>query len=448
MLTCFYALGGINYKNGVITTCPRQANQLVFAHETILPSEIFNHKNFKELRKSLYQNKWPSGCVTCENMEQVGAKSMRKDYVLNSDNFFHKPRKDDYSDGDPQNNKLKDEKTEIRLYDCYNPITHEVNTKGLRHVEFRFSTACNFSCLHCSKVYSSGWTKKLRNYEPDQEVILNDLRQLLGTEHRHGPNDRNEMSLSIEESLKIVEDLNENFPLLQYVDFAGGELLYQKQFFPTLKKLADHPNAKNIKISFHTNFNADFDVALLSKHLECFGSSAIIISVDAGKTFYSYFRNGGEWDKLKNNIQEFKKINDFTWVDMSCTTSIYQMLDIYDVFDSFYDLNLNFDASIVQTPQYLDPSLILYDFYDETMKDIEKTYELIEKRQKNPKGKSDYSKYWFNYIVDYVKQTKISYNNFNRFLIYRKKSDEIWNQDFNDYFENYQIENNELVRVK
>ena len=96
----------------------------------------------------------------------------------------------------------------------------------------------------------------------------------------------------------------------------------------------------------------------------------------------------------------------------------------------------------------MDPSLILYDFYDETMKDIEKTYELIEKRQKNPEGKSDYSKYWFNYIVDYVKQTKISYNNFNRFLIYRKKSDEIWNQDFNDYFENYQIENNELVRVK
>ena len=44
MLTCFYALGGINYKNGVITTCPRQANQLVFANETILPSQIFNHK--------------------------------------------------------------------------------------------------------------------------------------------------------------------------------------------------------------------------------------------------------------------------------------------------------------------------------------------------------------------------------------------------------------------
>ena len=26
---CFYALGGINYKNGVITVCPRQADQAV-----------------------------------------------------------------------------------------------------------------------------------------------------------------------------------------------------------------------------------------------------------------------------------------------------------------------------------------------------------------------------------------------------------------------------------
>jgi len=58
------------------------------------------------------------------------------------------------------------------------------------------------------------------------------------------------------------------------------------------------------------------------------------------------------------------------------------------------------------------------------------------------------AKIWLDYIVHYVKNTKLSYNNFNRFLIYRKKSDEIWGQNFNDYYDNYQIENNELVRVK
>ena len=451
MLTCFYALGGINYKNGVITTCPRQANQLVFANETILPSEIFNHKNFKDLRKTLYNNKWPSGCDTCEEMEKVNAKSMRKDYVLNDENYFCKPPKEINSK--KSFGKLKEERTTKKLFDCYNQENHSVSFDGLRHLEFRFSTACNFSCLHCSKVYSSGWSKKLRNYEPDQEVRMNDLRQLLGTEHRHGPNDKNEMSLSTEEALKIVDDLNENFPLLQYVDFAGGELLYQKQFFPTLRRLAEHPNAKNIMISFHTNFNADFSVDELSKHLEPFHSSAILISVDAGKSFYSYFRHGGKWDKLKSNIQEFKKINDFSHLDISCTTSIYQMLDIYDVFESFIELDCWFDASLVQTPKYLDPSLILLDYKKETLNDIEKTYELLEKNDKTKthgyQTKDGLSaKYWLDYIVNYVINFKPKYKDYNRWLVYRKKSDEIWGQNFNDYFQNYQIVDDELIRVK
>jgi MoaA/NifB/PqqE/SkfB family radical SAM enzyme len=438
---CLYALGGINYKNGVISTCPRQADQLVYAHETILPSKIFNHKNFRDMRKLLHEDQWPQGCSTCEEMEKSDLKSMRFDYVLDTDNYFCK-------------NKVGDDReiASKKLLDCYDNTDHSVTFEGLRHVEFRFSTACNFSCLHCSKVYSSGWTKKLKNYVPDKEDELYDLRQLLGTEHRHGPNDRNEMSLTTDEALRIVEDLNENFPNLAYVDVAGGEVLYQKQFFPTLRKLAEHPNAKNIHLSFHTNFNADFSVTELSDVLSFFGKSTIIISADAGKTFYSYFRHGGSWDKLKKNIKEFRDYNNFTYVDVSCTTSIYQMFDIYDVFESFFELGLNFDASIVQTPQYLDPSLIMYDFYDETMEDIRKTYKLIERMEKKAKSKMDLikgndAKKWLDYIVNYIKNTKISYNHFNRWLIYRKKSDIIWGQDFNQYFKNYQIIKEDLVRV-
>ena len=438
---CLYALGGINYKNGVISTCPRQSDQLVFAHETILPSKIFNHKNFRGMRKLLHEDQWPQGCSTCEEMEKSDLKSMRFDYVLDTDNYFCK-------------NKVGYDReiASKKLLDCYDNTDHSVTSEGLRHVEFRFSTACNFSCLHCSKVYSSGWTKKLKNYIPDKEDELYDLRQLLGTEHRHGPNDRNEMSLTTDEALKIVEDLNENFPNLAYVDVAGGEVLYQKQFFPTLRKLAEHPNAKNIHLSFHTNFNADFSVMELSDVLSFFGKSTIIISADAGKTFYSYFRHGGSWDKLKQNVKEFRDYNNFTYDDVSCTTSIYQMFDIYDVFESFFELGLNFDASIVQTPQYLDPSLIMYDFYDETMEDIRKTYKLIERMEKKAKSKMDLIKgndarKWLDYIVNYIKNTKISYNHFNRWLIYRKKSDIIWKQDFNQYFKNYQIIKEDLVRV-
>ena len=131
-------------------------------------------------------------------------------------------------------------------------------------------------------------------------------------------------------------------------------------------------------ISFHSNFNADFSVTELSDHLLPFKTTTIVISIDAGKTFYSYFRHGGTWDKLQKNIKDFKDYNNFTWIDISCTTSIYQLFDIYDVFESFIELKCSVDASIVQTPQYLDPSLLLYDFKDDVEKDLRRTEDLIK----------------------------------------------------------------------
>ena len=62
MKPCLYMLGGINYKNGVISTCPRQADQLVLQDEAYLPSEVFNHKNFKWARGQLFKDIFPDGC--------------------------------------------------------------------------------------------------------------------------------------------------------------------------------------------------------------------------------------------------------------------------------------------------------------------------------------------------------------------------------------------------
>jgi MoaA/NifB/PqqE/SkfB family radical SAM enzyme len=430
-------LGGINYKNGVISTCPRQADQLVYQHETYLPSELFNHSNFKRAREKLYNDEFPAGCSTCKEMEDINNKSMRLDFALDKQNNFYRPVMTtdgtiDYSRGDYEEGLMK----------CYDPLTHETTFEGLRHLEFRFSSACNFACLHCSEVFSSGWTAKLKKYEPDEEDKFLDIRQLLGTEHRHGPNDKNEMGLTTEQSLEICEDLIENFPNLRWIDFAGGELLYQKQFFPTLRKLAEHPNAKNMHISFHTNFNAKFSVEELSAVLEPFGESAIIISVDAGRSFYSYFRYGGKWEQLVKNIKEFKLINNYTYMTVTCTASIYQMLDIYDVMDSFLELDCEFDASLVQSPKYLDPSLIFLEFEKETNKDLERTEQLLQKHKQYK------SLYWFKYIVDYAKNYKPVYRDYMRWLVYRRKSDMLWNQHFNDYFKNYKInEQNDLIRV-
>ena len=436
MKPCLYMLGGINYKNGVISTCPRQGDQLVFQKDAYLPSDVFNHENFKKAREQLYNDIFPKGCKLCEEMEDIGAQSMRKDFILNKDNNFYRP----YVKGD-EIDYTQGHYAEQGLMKAYNPETHETAKEGLRHIEIRFSNACNFACLHCSKVFSSGWISKLKKYEPDKEDKMYDLKQLLGTEHRHGDDDDNEMGITLDQAMEICDDLIENFPNLLWIDFAGGELLYQKQFFPTLKRLAEHPNAKRIKISFHSNFNANFNVEELSEYLQPFNQSAILISVDAGRTFYSYFRHGGSWDQLKKNIQDYRKINQKTFLTTTCTASIYQMLDIYDVMDSFLDLGCEFDASIVQSPAYLDPSLIMLEFEKETLWDIERTRKLLDKY------KNRNAPYWFNYIVKYIEGKEPNHRDYMRFLHYRKKSDMIWKQNFNDYFHHYQIVDDELVRA-
>lgn len=102
------------------------------------------------------------------------------------------------------------------------------------------------------------------------------------------------------------------------------------------------------------------------------------------------------------------------------------------------------DASIVQTPKYINPSIAMYDFEKEILKDLRSTEDFIMKNL-GPE-KYDFKK-WFDYIADYVKRTRLEYRHYNRWLVYRKKSDEIWQQNFNDYFQNYQIDNGELIRA-
>ena len=73
--------------------------------------------------------------------------------------------------------------------------------------------------LHCSEVYSSGWTKRLEGYEPSYEVRGHELIQLT----KEMPSERNTRSIqdkmSMEMMTDIVLDLNKNFPNLELVDF-------------------------------------------------------------------------------------------------------------------------------------------------------------------------------------------------------------------------------------
>lgn len=415
-LPCYYALGGINFKNGFVTSCPQQSDQLVILDQEYLPSRFFNSESFKQHRRDLMNGIWPRGCDMCERVECANSgRSMRQEQSVDLQ-YYHK-------DG-------------------------SVDFAGLRTAEIRFSHSCNMSCLHCSQVFSSGWMSKLKRYVSDEEDRQHQLHQLTGAMHRKSPDDDLTMSISTERALEIVEDLNTNFPNLERVDFAGGEVLYQKQFFPTLEKLSEHPNASRMMIMFHTNFNADFDPIKLSNLLQKFGTSRIMISIDAGPRLYPYFRQG-DWQKLKFNIEAFRNVNKTAELNLVCTTGVYQIMEIKDIFAGFLTLNANYiNNSIIFTPDYLNPALMMLHFREQTLQDIAETKEyiktLVAPDLKNSTRRSALQS--VENIEKYILNHRAEQKHWEAFKVYIRKSDSIWKQNFNDHIQNYKYIDGEIIR--
>ena len=56
------------------------------------------------------------------------------------------------------------------------------------------------------------------------------------------------------------------------------------------------------------------------------------------------------------------------------------------------------------------------------------------------------SLWYLKNIEKYIFTHSSPYRDFNRFLIYIKKTDEIWNQNFNDYYTQFKFVDGELIR--
>lgn len=398
-LPCFYSVSSINYKNQYCSVCPRQSDRLSYKY---LPSKIFNDVGFVDIRNKLHKGIWPKGCGLCEEMENESNNSMRFDHPY------------------PENDYLT------------NGLVHN---NGLKNVEFRFNNACNMSCLHCSSVFSSEWEKKIKSYEPNEIDYLYDLRQLLNTEHKIHSDENLKIKLTPLMIREICDDLNSNFKNLSYIDVTGGEPLFQKHFFVFLENIIKHPNIQNIKLKFHTNFNVNFDSKQLFDYFKNFKKVIMTISVDSGKNIYSYFRDG-DWNRLEENIIKFREVDKETIIYATCTTSAFQLLDIFNVFKSLLTLNVDgFKSSIVQTPRYINPRVLKYEFEKEILYQIEKTFKLNL-------TKNSYSS--LQTIKEYFVNGSYDVKNYMAFLYYIDKTQKLFKKNFNDHYTMFKYENGEL----
>jgi hypothetical protein len=195
-----------------------------------------------------------------------------------------------------------------------------------------------------------------------------------------------------------------------------------------------------------------------------------MLSIDSGKNIYPYFRTGN-WEVLKQNIETFKNLDTKKQFALTivCTTSAYQIMDIYNVFESFLTLDVdNINSSIVYTPKYINPALMMIEHKESVLEDIKKVKELIMKekiRRFTNLEETSKNRSWnsLRKVFTDIQSAQLAIENIEQYIlnnsfikqeeyealkVYIRKSDSIWKQNFNDYFVNYKYENGQIVRVK
>lgn len=396
---CHWAIAAINYKNNDrITACPRGQTSLAQKSKDVLPSKIFNNEGFKNLRNLLSNDVWNSHCKSCEERENKNIISYRQ---RQNEVFWH----------DGLNEGIQSDGTS--------------SFGNLEYLEFRFSNTCNFSCLHCMPEYSSAWTDIVRNITVEDDDKKNNITPLIS--------EVKNQNWTIEEAEAVADDLIANFPNIRRLDFAGGEPLYQKQFWAFLRKIIKHPNIDNMNVTIISNFNTPVNYEELATLLTNFKESTIRISVDGSQAIYNYFRTGN-WDVLKENMKVFRNVNRKTTLETTCTISAYQILDLKDTFLNMYYLPSDrMHHTIVQYPTYLDPSILKSRFLPRIKADLEKIKEFLSKMN----TKSHKVRTGWNVVLEVeelFEKTNTVEEDYQRFLYYVDRMDAIKNQNFDDHY--------------
>ena len=130
-------------------------------------------------------------------------------------------------------------------------------------------------------------------------------------------------------------------------------------------------------------------------------------------------------------------------------------MDLYNVFKDMLTLDIDLiECSLVYTPEYINPGILMEHFPDEVRNDIKETREMIEQSNSDLKetaliGLAHIEQYMNNHIIDLYNETKLDglEDNTKRFIKYVEESDKLFGKDFNSTFTKYQINNNKLIRT-
>lgn len=256
--------------------------------------EVFNGKEFNDLRQAFLDGVQPEECRWCWSDEDAGIESFRQVY----------------------NKKYKFENLDL-------------NNLTPKWYDLKLNNVCNFKCRMCGSSSSSmilKEEKKLGRQFPDEQYWL---------------------------SNKIIDTINEkyffeNISNIDYIELTGGEPFYSKENKDLIKKISETEYAKNITI--HITTNGSILGKSIIPMLKQFKYPLITVSVDDIGPRLEYARNGAKWDIIQRNILEYKN-NIKTHVYR--TINNYNIWYLEDLDDWVEKNNIHLANGLLHEPHFL-----------------------------------------------------------------------------------------------
>jgi MoaA/NifB/PqqE/SkfB family radical SAM enzyme len=223
--------------------------------------DIHNSDYMTKLRREFLDNKQPSICRRCWDVEDAGGTSKR---LHTLDRLEHILEDVEFTDS---------------------------KAKPLMFLDLKLGNICNIACRICGSWSSSTYaTEEMKHLSPNEKRETYAYKMI-----RQGAWPR-----KTEEFWAELKELSKD---IKYLEFTGGEPFMIREHFEYLKFLIDQDLAKDIEIHYNTNgtIYPTENVVLWKefKHVE------IAFSIDDIGSRFNYQRSGADWNTVLDNLGEF-----------------------------------------------------------------------------------------------------------------------------------------------
>lgn len=265
-----------------------------FNTDTHSIKQFFDSAELKQLRTEFLQNKKPSGCNHCWDLEAAGVESHRQ--------------------------------RNLKFYQ-YDFLTKRLEDPQIQTMDLRLGNTCNFTCRMCSPRESSKIAGELLKSDTNGEI-----RNLV---HQGQWFDRDP---------DFVDQFLTLLPTITNLDFYGGEPWLLKTLPRLLKNTVDLGESAHIRLHFNTN--GSVYKPELFEQFEQFKAVDIAVSIDdMGERFE--IQRGGAWPQVQENLT---KIFDHSNSNIHCyimpTVNIQNVLYLDELYawaeKNQYPVSLNF----------------------------------------------------------------------------------------------------------